>query len=88
MKKRVERIEKTLIDSLYLDSCVTVNACESVRIENCKRVIECNEVLVRIKTTDCEVSIWGKDLVMECYKDSNIRVFGEIKSVEFEANRK
>ncbi len=85
MKNIISKLEKSAKNAMFLDSCVTVNACESVRVENCKRVLECNEVLIRIKTTDCDVSIWGENLVLECYNESIITVFGKITSVEFEA---
>ncbi len=88
MKKLISKLEKSFKGVAFLDSCVTVNACESVRVENCKRVLECNEMLIRIKTTDCDVSIWGEGLYLECYNESIISVFGKITSVEFEANKK
>lgn len=88
MKKIISKLEKTILSSANMDSYVSIRACNEVRVENCKRVMECNEVLIRIRTTDCDVSVWGENLKLECYNENIITVFGEISSVEFEVRAK
>ncbi len=88
MKKLISKFEKSVLSTVDMNSCVVIKACKEVKIENCKRILECNEVLVRIKTSDCDISVWGEGLKLECYNENIITVFGEISSVEFEVRAK
>ncbi|MBQ8623513.1 MAG: YabP/YqfC family sporulation protein [Oscillospiraceae bacterium] len=88
MKKLLEKFEGKLKSSIYLDSCITVRACNAVKIENCTRVLECDDILIKIRTTDCDVSIWGESLKLECYNENIISVYGKVTSIEFEAKKK
>ena len=88
MKRLVSKLESNLKKAIYLDSSVTIRACTEVRIENCIRVLECDEILIRIRTSDCDVSLWGENLIMECYNENIITVHGKIKSLDFEAKKK
>ncbi len=88
MKKMISKLEKNVLSTMEMDSHVLIKACKEVRIENCKRILECNEVLVRIRTSDSDVSVWGECLKLECYNENVITIFGEISSVEFEVRTK
>ena len=47
---------------MSLNSHITILDNRAAIIENCKQILECNEVLARILTGSFEVEIWGKDL--------------------------
>ena len=88
LKKILSNLEKNILAIANMDSNVSIKACKEVRIEGCKRILECNEVLIRIRTIDCNVIVWGEELKLECYNENIITVYGEISSVEFEVRLK
>lgn len=66
---------------VYLDTYLHLHGNRRLRIENCRRIIEYNEVLVRLQTLDMIIEIWGKDLRVSDYNDSSVIVTGKISSV-------
>lgn len=65
----------------YMNSCVSVLDNKQVLIENCKTILECNDILVRIVSSGFLIEIWGKDLTANNYSSKNVSVNGEIQSI-------
>lgn len=70
--------------SLYLNTYINFTDNTHIEIENCKRVIELNDVYVRLKTSTLTVSIWGENLSVSDFNTDGIVIDGIISSVEFE----
>lgn len=69
---------------LYLNTYMSLTDNTRLEIENCKRVIELNDVYVRLKTATVTVSVWGENLSVSDYNTDGIVIDGMISSVEFE----
>ncbi len=66
----------------YYESYVTVSGDNEVLIENVLDVIECNEIMLRVKAGVNEVVVWGEDLKVSSYADRSVTVTGIITSIE------
>ncbi|MBQ8079303.1 MAG: YabP/YqfC family sporulation protein [Oscillospiraceae bacterium] len=78
----MKRKHRILQHWMVLDSYLHLHGKEAVRIENCRRILEYNEVLVRVQTYDLTVAVWGTGLRVFDYNDSEVIVRGDISSVE------
>ncbi len=55
-----------------------------LELEGTKRIMEYNDIYLKIKTTDGLIlEIWGSGLMLSDYNTGGIAVRGEISSVEF-----
>lgn len=72
---------------MCLNSYINILDNKKVIIENCKQIIECNEVMARIMTGSFQVEIWGKDLSLSNYCSESIEVCGTIESVALTSRR-
>ncbi len=69
---------------MYLETYLHLRGNRELRVENCIRILEYNEVLVRLRTRDMTVEIWGTGLRVDDYNDSSVVVRGRISSVSME----
>ena len=77
MNSMVEKIRKMF----YMNSCISVLDNKQVLVENCKSLLECNEILVRIVAAGYIVEVWGRGLTTNNYSSGSVLVQGEIQSV-------
>ncbi len=87
MKTIKSKINETFKKSAYLNSCVTVFSYKEIKIENATKIIDCNDIYIKIRTTDCDVIIWGEGLKCSSYNNDIISIKGFIRTIEFEAKR-
>lgn len=66
----------------YYESYVTVTGDNEVLIENVLDVLECNEIMLRVKAGINEVVVWGENLKVSNYTDRSVTLSGKITSVE------
>ncbi len=66
---------------VYLDTYLHLHGNQRLRVENCRRILEYNDVLVRLQTVDMIVEIWGSRLRVADYNDSSVIVTGKISSL-------
>lgn len=71
-----------------LNSHITILDNKTALIENCKQILECNDVLTRILTGSFEIEIWGKDLFLNNYCTESVEVRGVIESIKLTAKSK
>ncbi|MBR2305215.1 MAG: YabP/YqfC family sporulation protein [Ruminococcus sp.] len=62
-------------------SFVGINGNQSVLIENCKAVLECNINEARAVSGRFEITVRGRDLELSDYKAHSVEVRGVIESV-------
>lgn len=81
VSKRVKR-------RLYLNTYINLTDNTHMEIENCKRILEYNDVFVKLQTSTLIVGIWGQDLKLSDYNTDGIVVEGKFTSVEFEESER
>ncbi len=84
MTKRLRRIFQSLV---YLDTYLQLHGNRELRVENCMRILEYHDVLVRLRTRDMELEIWGTGLRVFDYHDSSVLVRGKISSMSMRETR-
>lgn len=75
---------KIIKKRLYLNTYMNFTDNTHLEIENCKRVIELNDIYVRLKTATVTISVWGANLSVSDYNTDGVVIDGIINSVEFE----
>ena len=54
-----------------------------IEIENCKKVVEYNDIYLKILTSNMILEVWGSELSISDYNTDGIIIRGKISSVEF-----
>lgn len=70
-----------------MDSQIQITGDREVLVDGCKKILEYNDVFVKVRTWEMTVSIWGSELSVSDFGTGSIFVFGKIQSVELEKNR-
>jgi sporulation protein YqfC len=69
---------------LYLNTHMNLTDNTHLEIENVKKILEYNDIYLKLLTSSLVVSVWGKDLSVDDYNVDGIVVEGEFSSIEFE----
>ncbi len=77
-------ISKILKKRLYLNTHMNITDNTYLQIENCKRILDYNDIYIRIQTSTLTLQVWGKDLHISDYNTDGIIIEGVFSSVEFE----
>lgn len=77
-------VAKYVKKRLYLNTYMNLTDNTRLELENCKRILEYNDVYVKIKTSTLTVGVWGEDLRLYDYNADGIVVEGKFSSIEFE----
>lgn len=70
--------------ALYYNSMIHISDNRRVEIENCRKILEYNDICVRVKTTTCDVTVWGSGLYVDDFCTGGIVINGRISSIELE----
>ncbi len=79
--------KRTMMSWMYLDTYLHLHSNRELRVENCRRILEYNDVLVRLRTRDLTIGIWGTGLRVFDYNDNSVLVSGNITSLRLEEGR-
>ena len=79
--KKIKEYSRKL---LYTDSQIQITGKDSVLVDGCKKIMEYNDILVKVKTREMVVSVWGSGLYVSEFGTDTIYIYGKIKSVELE----
>lgn len=63
-------------------SCIVIEPGRGAVIEGCRRIIECTEILTRVRTAGYIVEIFGQALRTDTYNIDTVEVRGAVTSVE------
>lgn len=62
-------------------SMITIMGDSEALIENCRRIIECNEIKCGVESAGYIVEVWGSGLTVTSYANGSAGVAGRISSV-------
>lgn len=68
-------------------SNINIYGTNKIVIESFKKILECNEALIIIKTCDCRISIWGNELKLTTYSSGYAEIFGSIERIEIDEKK-
>ncbi len=66
-----------------LESVVTVTAGKYICLENCRRILEYNDIRIAVQLIDSQLHIWGSGLLADSYSPGSLIVYGDIQSLEW-----
>lgn len=69
---------------IRMNSQIQITGNKEVLVDGCKKILEYNDVYVRVSTWDMNVNIWGNELKVNDFGSGAIFVCGKIQSVELE----
>ncbi len=69
-----------------MDTQIQITGNHEVLVECCRKILEYNDVLVKVQTWDMTVQIWGSGLSVNDFSSKGIFVCGKIQSVELTGN--
>ncbi len=69
---------------IHMDSQIQITGSSSVMVDGCKKILEYNDILVKVKTWDLIVQVWGSGLTVSGFSSDIICIYGDIRSVELE----
>lgn len=81
------KIHEKIRNAVYPDTNIQIINDSVLEIEDCRKIIEYNDIHICVRTNMFEIHIWGEGLSADDYGGGGITVKGKIKSVEFERLR-
>lgn len=84
MKEKIiskSEIRRKVKSALYINTNIVITDNRTVLIENCKHILECNDIMIKLVTADYNIEVWGNDLVISDFNTGNVVVNGTIASV-------
>lgn len=81
-------ISRLVRNKVYLNTYMTLSDNTHMEIENCKKILEYNDVYIKLRTATLIISVWGQDLRVSDYNTDGIVINGKFSSVEFEKGGK
>lgn len=67
---------------LYINTNLLIMDNNYIEIDNCKKVLEYNDIFLKIQSSNMIIQIWGNNLSIHDYNSNGIVVTGNISSVE------
>ncbi|MDR0984749.1 MAG: YabP/YqfC family sporulation protein [Ruminococcus sp.] len=71
-----------LLEKLELNTHIVLNDNKEVIVENCQKILEFNEICIKVETLNLMVIIFGTDLVAQHFNSDNVSVKGKIQNIE------
>ena len=68
---------------LYPKTRITMDSSGYMQIDSFRKVVECNDIYIKLRSTDMYIEIWGNGLTVSCMSNDSIIVYGKVSSVEF-----
>lgn len=78
-----EKITDIARKKLYLNTHLLITDNNLIEIENCKKVVEYNDIYLKILTSNMILEVLGSELSISDYNTDGIIIRGKISSVEF-----
>lgn len=85
--KKVTGLIDLAQQALYLQAHILMTDNRYIQIENCKKVLEYNDVYIKLITTaKLIIQIWGSEIKLDEYNKEGVIIRGNISSIEFIKN--
>lgn len=77
------RVSETGRRLLCLQTYLQISSNREIYLENCRRILEYNDIRIVVETTDLRLEIWGKNLQADSRSPESLQIHGEIQSMTF-----
>lgn len=85
--KKITALKDFAQHTLYLEAHILMTDNRYIQIENCKKVLEYNDVYIKLMTSaKLIIQVWGSELTLDEYNREEVVIRGNITSIEFMKN--
>ena len=91
-KTRFNQVKSNIVESLELPRdimygavIITAMGRSQVLVENYKGIIEYTKEKIRLQTKNCQVTVQGKELVVEYYTNEEMKITGFIQGILYDS---
>lgn len=81
-ESKVDTVKKAARKAMFLNTFVQLTDNKKAVIENCRHIVECNDIYVKVSTADFDIDVWGKDLTISDFNAEFVVINGTISSLE------
>ena len=68
-------------------SLVTISGDTDVMVENCQRILECNDIKCSVVSAGYVIEIWGSGLHASTFANGSAGISGRVQSINIERRR-
>ena len=91
-KTKFNQVKSNIVESLELPRdimygavIITAMGRSQVLVENYKGIIEDTREKIRLQTKNCQVTVQGKQLVVEYYTNEEMKITGFIQGISYDS---
>lgn len=91
-RPKLKQVKSNIVESLELPRdimygavIITAMGRSQVLIENYKGIIEYTQEKIRLQTKNCQVTVQGKQLVVEYYTNEEMKITGFIQGILYDS---
>ncbi len=91
-KPKLKQVKSNIVESLELPRdimygavIITAMGRSQILIENYKGIIEYTQEKIRLQTKNCQVTVQGKQLVVEYYTNEEMKITGFIQGILYDS---
>ncbi len=91
-KTKFNQVKSNIVESLELPRdimygavIITAMGRSQVLVENYKGIIEYTREKIRLQTKNCQVTVQGKQLVVEYYTNEEMKITGFIQEISYDS---
>lgn len=91
-KTKLNQVKSNIVESLELPRdimygavIITAMGRNQVLVENYKGIIEYTKEKIRLQTKNCQVTVQGKELVVEYYTNEEMKITGFIQGILYDS---
>lgn len=91
-KTKFNQVKSNIVESLELPRdimygavIITAMGRNQVLVENYKGIIEYTREKIRLQTKNCQVTVQGKQLVVEYYTNEEMKITGFIQGISYDS---
>ena len=91
-KTKFNQVKSNIVESLELPRdimygavIITAMGRSQVLVENYKCIIEYTREKIRLQTKNCQVTVQGKQLVVEYYTNEEMKITGFIQGISYDS---
>ena len=77
-------ISRFIKKKTYTNTYAALSDNTHLEIENCKKILEYNDIFIKIQTATITICIYGNDLKISDYNTDGLIIDGILSSIEFE----
>lgn len=79
-----DKLKKLTYKALYMNTNMMISDNEEIILENCKKILEYNDIYLKVKTSTIVFGVWGENLRIDDFNFNGLIIRGKIHSIEFE----